>query len=50
MKNLLPLFKILEIPLYIFIIGILIIDINVILFVLLFLISLFRLWININLK
>jgi hypothetical protein len=50
MKNLLPLFKILEIPLYIFIIGILIIDINVILFILLFLISLFRLWININFK
>jgi len=50
MKDLHPLFEILEIPIYLLIIGILTLKASIPLAILLIVISLFRLWINITFR
>jgi len=50
MKHLHPIFEILEIPLYVLVIGVLTIETSPLLSLLLFAISAFRLWINLNFK
>ena len=50
MKHLHPLFEILEIPLYVLVIGVLTLETSPVLSLILFIISAFRLWINLNFK
>jgi hypothetical protein len=50
MKHLHPLFEILEVPIYVLVIGILTFETNITLSILLIMISLFRLWINVTFK
>ena len=50
MKNLLKLVNTLEVPLYLLLLGVIMLKTNTALAIFLFVISLFRLWTNVNFK